>query len=120
MKQLTSDFWFKRSICPIANVLDIVGDKWSLLIVRDIYLGKRTYGEFLQSPEQISTNILANRLKQLEESGLITKVAYQKTPTRYQYELSEKGSDLLPVLKVMLVWADKHLPDSQVLPKVER
>lgn len=113
------DHLFKRSSCPITNMLDNFGDKWSLLIVRDIYLGKSTYGEFLESPEQISTNILANRLKQLEASDIIVKVAYQNNPVRYQYELTEKGRDLLPVISAMLLWAEKYMPDCQVLPKMK-
>lgn len=113
------DSLFKRSSCPITNMLDILGDKWSLLIVRDIYLGKSTYGELLESPEQIATNILASRLKQLESAGVITKVAYQKKPVRYQYELTEKGGDLLPILNAMLLWAEKYMPHCQVLPKIK-
>jgi len=110
---------FKRSPCPITNMLDIFGDKWSLLVVRDIHLGKSTYGEFLESPEKISTNILANRLKQLEASGIIAKTAYQNNPVRYQYELTEKGSDLLPVINAMLLWAEKYMPDCQVFSRIE-
>ena len=117
MKKEELSSLFKRSSCPISNMLDIFGDKWSLLIVRDIYLGKSTYGEFLVSPEQIATNILASRLKQLESLGVIAKVAYQKKPVRYQYELTEKGSDLLPILNTMLLWAEKYMPDCQVLSK---
>ncbi len=119
MKKEELDSLFKRSSCPITNMLDIFGDKWSLLIVRDIYLGKSTYGEFLESPEQIATNILASRLKQLESSGVITKVMYQKKPVRYQYELTEKGNDLLPILNVMLLWAEKYMPHCQVLSKIK-
>lgn len=113
------DHLFKRSSCPITNMLDIFGDKWSLLVVRDIHLGKSTYGEFLASPELISTNILANRLKQLEASGIIVKVAYQQNPVRYQYELTQKGRDLLPVMNEMLLWAEKYMPDCQVFPRIE-
>ena len=119
MNKETQNHLFKRSSCPITNMLDIFGDKWSLLVVRDIYLGKRTYGEFLESPEQISTNILANRLKQLEVSGIIAKIVYQNNPVRYQYELTEKGRDLLPVISEMLLWAEKYMPDCQVFLKVK-
>ncbi len=70
-----------RSPCPIANTLDILGDKWTLLVVRDLlFLGKRLYGEFMQSGEGIPTNILADRLKRLEETGLVTKEPYQSNP----------------------------------------
>ena len=113
------DHPFKRSSCPITNMLELFGDRWSLLVVRDIHLGKSTYSEFLASPEQISTNILANRLKQLEASGIIAKIAYQNNPVRYQYELTEKGKDLLPVIRAMLDWAEKYMPDCQVFSRKE-
>lgn len=69
---------FKRSRCPITNALDIFGDKWSLLIIRDLVIGKRRYLEFLSSPEKIASNILAGRLKKLEATGLITRRPYQQ------------------------------------------
>lgn len=87
--------------------------------MRDIHLGKSTYSEFLESPEQVSTNVLANRLKQLEVSGIIAKIAYQNNPVRYQYTLTEKGRDLLPVMNAMLMWAEKYMPDCQVFPKTK-
>ena len=89
-----------RSPCPIANTLDILGDKWTLLVVRDLlFLGKRLYGEFMQSGEGIPTNILADRLKRLEETGLVTKEPYQSNPIRHQYRLTRKGAELFPVLR---------------------
>jgi DNA-binding HxlR family transcriptional regulator len=100
-----------RSPCPIANALDIVGDKWTLLVVRDLmFMGKRRYGEFAQSPEGIPSNILADRLKRLEEAGLVTKKPYQHNPVRYEYRLTRKGADLFPVLKEIIRWANKHIP----------
>jgi DNA-binding HxlR family transcriptional regulator len=111
------DFSFERSPCPIANVLDLVGDKWTLLIIRDLILGKILYGEFAKSPEGIPTNILANRLKRLEMAGIIVKTAYCDKPVRYQYELTGKGKDLQPVLEAMVEWANKHVPGSTVFPR---
>jgi DNA-binding HxlR family transcriptional regulator len=107
---------FKRSVCPITNTLDVVGDKWTLIIIRDLFLGKRLYQEFLNSPEGISTNILADRLQRLESAGLIGKEAYQHSPTRYQYTLTEKGSDLKPVLEAMLRWAEEYIPGVERFP----
>ena len=107
---------FDRSHCPVANVLDLFGDKWTLLIVRDLILGKTRYGEFSQSMEGIPTNILANRLKRLELAGVVEKKAYCNKPVRYQYELTEKGRDLVPMLDAMVVWADKHVPGVKVFP----
>jgi DNA-binding HxlR family transcriptional regulator len=82
----------------VANSLDIVGDKWSLLVVRDLLHGKRTYGELAHSPERIPTNILADRLKRLESTGIITSTPYQERPVRYAYTLTPKGSALGEVL----------------------
>ena len=79
---------FRRSPCPIASTLDVIGDKWSLLVIRDMLHGKRTYGELLDSPEGIPTNILADRLKRLEDVGIIVSSVYQERPVRYAYALS--------------------------------
>ena len=71
---------FKRSACAIANTLDLVGDRWSLLVIRDLLSGKRTYSELVASPERIPTNILADRLKRLEGAGIIVSAAYHEHP----------------------------------------
>lgn len=100
-----------RSTCPIANVLDIVGDKWTLLVVRDLLLaGKHRYGEFQSSPEAIPTNILAERLKRLEASGLVKKEFYQDNPPRAEYYLTRKGADLGPILQAMGQWGKQYIP----------
>lgn len=106
-----------RSGCPIAATLDLVGDKWSLVIVRDMLIGKRRYGEFLASPEGITTNILADRLKRMEELGLVSKAPYQQHPPRYDYDLTRAGVSLLPVLQAMCRWANKNIPDTWTPPK---
>ena len=108
---------FQRSPCPIANVLDLLGDKWSLLIVRDLVLGKIRFGEFADSPEGIPTNILADRLKRLEMADLICKTTYCAKPVRYRYELTEKGKDLQPILEAMVLWATKHIPGTIIFPR---
>lgn len=107
---------FKRSPCPISTTLDILGDKWTLLVIRDLFLGKRLYGEFIDSPEGIPTNILADRLRRLETAGLITKEAYQERPVRYAYSLTGKGADLLPVLTEIMRWANRHIPGTAKPP----
>jgi DNA-binding HxlR family transcriptional regulator len=100
-----------RSECPIANALDLIGDKWTLLVVRDLlFLGKRLYGELAQCAEGIPSNILADRLRRLEQAGLVSKKPYQQNPVRYEYRLTEKGADLLPVLREMVYWSNKHIP----------
>jgi DNA-binding HxlR family transcriptional regulator len=106
MKQSKS---LARSVCPIANTLDLVGDKWSLLVVRDMLHGKSTYGELLDSPERIPTNILADRLKRLEEAGVIASSAYQERPVRYAYSLTKKGVELGEILLALVHWGKKHI-----------
>lgn len=107
----------ERSGCPIASTLDLLGDKWSLVIVRDMLTGKTRFKEFLESPEGIPTNILASRLKRMEAAGLLRKEAYQSKPPRSAYHLTERGQDLLPVLQAMCRWANAHIPDTWVPPK---
>jgi DNA-binding HxlR family transcriptional regulator len=107
---------FPRSGCPIATTLDLVGDRWSLVIIRDMLNGKTKYSEFLASPERITTNILADRLFLLEQIGLAEKSAYQKRPLRFGYRLTKKGEGLLPVLQEMSKWANKHMPETWVPP----
>jgi DNA-binding HxlR family transcriptional regulator len=109
-KRNTTDF--KRSGCPVANALDLFGDKWTLIVIRDLVVGKRRYGDFQKSPEGIPTNILADRLRQLEQHEVIRKAPYQRRPPRYEYHLTEKGADLLPVLQAMARWANIHVPGS--------
>jgi DNA-binding HxlR family transcriptional regulator len=108
---------FDRSPCPVAVTLDILGDKWTLLVVRDLFRGLKRYGEFLESPEGIPTNILADRLKRLEKYGVIEKKAYQDNPPRYEYGLTKKGLALGPVLKSIITWANDYIPGTMV-PKI--
>ncbi len=106
-----------RSGCPIAVTLDLVGDKWSLVIVRDMLMGKRRYGQFLASPEGITTNILADRLKRMEAYGLVSKQPYQERPLRYEYALTPTGVSLLPVLQAMCRWGNRNIPDTWTPPE---
>ncbi len=106
---------FPRSPCAVACTLDLVGDKWSLLVVRDLLRGNVTYGALQDSPEGIPTNILADRLKRLEEAGLVARSAYQEHPMRYTYRLTEKGRALRDVLRALVQWGTKHIPGTQVV-----
>jgi len=106
---------FTRSACAIANSLDIVGDKWTLLVVRDLLHGKSTYGELANSPEGIPTNILADRLKRLEGAGIIVSTPYQQRPIRYAYKLTQKGSALGEVLLAFVRWGKQHIPGTVTL-----
>jgi DNA-binding HxlR family transcriptional regulator len=106
-----------RSQCPVASALDVIGDKWTLIVVRTIFAGRHRYTELAEIPEGISTNILADRLERLERYGLVTKNPYQRNPTRYQYRLTKRGADLLPVLQELAVWAAHHIPDRWSSPR---
>lgn len=97
--------------CPITFALDIFGDKWSLIIMRDMFFkGKRNYGEFLRSAEKISTNILASRLSKLEAEGLITKIRDPHNAAKYIYLLTQKGKEMLPLMLEIVVWSSKYDP----------
>ncbi|MDQ6905184.1 MAG: helix-turn-helix transcriptional regulator, partial [Bacteroidota bacterium] len=99
----------RRSQCAINIALETVGDKWSLLILRDLmFTTKRTYGELQSSEEKIATNILASRLLSLEAKGLIRKATDPENGRRSLYYLTEKGIDLLPVIIDLRIWAEKH------------
>lgn len=100
-----------RSGCPINLTLEVVGDKWSLLIIRDMIFGnRRHFREMLRSEEGISSNILAERLKTLVEEGIITKADDPSHKQKAVYSLTEQGIELLPVLAQMAVWGRKYLP----------
>ncbi|OGU27486.1 MAG: transcriptional regulator [Ignavibacteria bacterium GWA2_35_9] len=99
----------KRSNCPISQSLDIWGDKWSLLIIRDLMFAKKcTYGDFLKSPEGIATNILASRLHALEENKIIEKLDHPDSKAKVLYKLTRKGIDLLPIMIEINLWAEKY------------
>ena len=98
-----------RSPCPIANVLDFAGDKWSLLVVRDLLRGLSTFSELVDSPEKIPTNILADRLKRLEQASVLRRIPYQRRPIRYCYRLTRKGRDLSGILDAVVRWSEKHM-----------
>jgi DNA-binding HxlR family transcriptional regulator len=103
-----------RSHCPVNFGLESLGDKWSLLIVRDIvFFGKKTYGEFLKAEEGIATNILASRLDFLENIKVIKKSPHGEDQRKDIYSLTEKGLDLIPVLFEMVRWSAKHDPLSE-------
>jgi DNA-binding HxlR family transcriptional regulator len=100
----------RRSSCPIACSLDILGDRWTLVVIRDLFRGLTRYGEFLEAPEGIPTNILADRLERLEAAGVIRAEPYQSNPPRYAYTLTPRGADLKPVLAAVATWGMRHLP----------
>ncbi|QCR22413.1 helix-turn-helix domain-containing protein [Pontibacter sp. SGAir0037] len=104
----------KRSDCPISSSLDIFGDRWSLLIVRDLMLYEsRTYGDFTKSAEKIATNILANRLQILENNGIIIKLPYPDNKVKALYKLSPKGVALIPALIEIALWGEKYISNAE-------
>jgi DNA-binding HxlR family transcriptional regulator len=99
-----------RSTCPISSALDIVGDKWSLLVLRDMmFSGKKTFGEFAASAEGIATNILSNRLSNLEKAGIINKGKLPDNKKTNIYTLTNKGVTFLPLLAEVILWSDENL-----------
>jgi DNA-binding HxlR family transcriptional regulator len=101
-----------RSICPVASALDIIGDKWSLLIMRDMLVrGKKTFKEFSESQEGIAPGILSSRLKWLEENGLMTKQKLPQNQKENIYLLTEKGIELAPIITELIIWSDNNLRD---------
>ncbi len=106
-----------RSGCPIATTLDVLGDKWTLILIRDMLAGKSRYSDFLGSPEGIPTNILANRLKRMEAAGLVAKRPYQTKPPRSEYLLTAMGRGLIPVLHDICQWANAYIPGTWVPPR---
>jgi DNA-binding HxlR family transcriptional regulator len=99
----------RRSGCPVSISLEIFGDRWSLLIIRDLMVrGYRTFQEFQNSGEGIATNILADRLRKLQAAGMIVAETETKDRRRVNYRLTEKGIDLAPVLYELLIWGARH------------
>ena len=111
-----------RSGCPVAYTLEALGDRWSLLLVRDLALkGVKTYGELLDGWEGISTNILAQRLKHLEDHGIVSKSRDPENWRSYIYELTDKGRDLAPVLAELILWGGKYdRSDDRITETVEK
>jgi DNA-binding HxlR family transcriptional regulator len=108
----------RRSPCPIGCSLDLLGDRWTLLLIRDFFWGKSRYGEFATSPEEIPTNLLADRLARLEQAGVIKRTPYQQNPPRYAYTLTRKGRDLQPVLAALVKWGKRHIPGTQTQDEI--
>lgn len=106
-----------RSDCPINYALEFLGDKWSLLIIRDfVFEGKRFYKDLLKSKEGIATNVLSDRLKRLEMLEIIKSEVYEKQRTQKIYSLTEKGKDLIPLLLEIILWSSKHKDGLKVSP----
>lgn len=110
----------RRSRCPVACTLDVLGDRWSLLVIRDVMRGKHRFAEFLDSPEGIPTNILSERLKRLVTAGVIQSRRYCDHPPRLEYTLTPKGEDLRPVMRAMVDWGVRHAGGRMPANVIER
>src|ERR1700745_958046 len=99
-----------RSGCPIASTLDMVGDRWSLIIVRDLLNGKRRFSQFLDSPERITPSVLTDKLSSLMGHGLVVKTLYSERPKRYEFHLTPKGEAMIVILQAMCAWGQAHVP----------
>lgn len=109
-EQTAQDGPFK-SVCPVHRALVLVGDKWTLLLIRDLFFRhSRYYGDFLKGPEKISSNILASRLQRLEAEGIVIKKSIPDEPSRSGYYPTAKAIGLVPVIVEMMIWADQHYP----------
>lgn len=106
-----------RSGCPIASALDLVGDRWSLVILRSMVMGATSYSELLAEQERISTNILADRLRQLASAGLIVRTRARQGTNPGAYALTEKGAALIPTLQALAQWGQTYIPDRWTPPE---
>ncbi len=104
-----------RSECPIASSLDLLGDKWTLLVIRDLLDGKTRFSEFERSPEGIPTNILTDRLRRVEAAGMVERLKNDATG-RFDYHPTSMGWALRPVLLALAAWGNEHLEDTWVPP----
>lgn len=106
----------RRSRCPVSCALDAVGDRWTLLVVRDLMRGKRRFAELVDTPEGIPTNILSDRLKRLTAAGIVRSRRYSDHPPRVDYALTAKGEALRPVMRAMVEWGVRHAGGRQPPP----
>lgn len=113
-----SEFMKRRSDCPITCTLDLIGDKWTLVVLRDLlFFNKTKFDEFLESPEKISTSVLTDRLHRLERAGLIEKSQYSTHRLRMSYLPTEKGRALEPVLNEIVRWGQRNIENTNVFQR---
>jgi DNA-binding HxlR family transcriptional regulator len=105
--------------CSVARSTAVIGDRWTLMILRDCFLGVRRF-EVFQERLGISRTVIADRLKLLTDEGVLRKVAYQERPVRHEYRLTEKGLDLYPVILAIVSWGDRHYADTRGPPIIRR
>jgi DNA-binding HxlR family transcriptional regulator len=106
-----------RSACPIASSLEIIGDRWTLVLVRDMVNGKSKFNEFLNSPEKITPSVLKDRLTQMEADGLIERKPYSARPPRFEYQLTSAGKGLLGVMQALCLWGNATIDGTWIAPE---
>jgi DNA-binding HxlR family transcriptional regulator len=107
-----------RSECPIANALDLLGDRWTLLVLRDlIFYGRHEFGEFLNGGEGIATNVLSDRLERLCCAGIVARFHHPTNGKKYVYRVTATGIDLIPTMIELVIWSERHLPAVRVPPE---
>jgi DNA-binding HxlR family transcriptional regulator len=99
--------------CPIARTLDLIGDRWTLLILRDMFMGASRYGEFLANSPGLPTKVLSGRLKFLIDNGFVERKLYNEFPPRSEYELTERGRSLFPILKAIGEWGSENVYEGE-------
>lgn len=104
-----------RENCSLARALSVVGDRWTLLVLRECFLGQRRFEEF-ETRLGIARHVLADRLKKLAEAGVLVRVAYRERPRREEYRLTEKGHDLYPAILALVQWGDRHMAGPEGVP----
>lgn len=107
----------RRSVCPVACTLDVIGDKWTLLVIRDLLCGRSSFREFMESPERIASNILSDRLERLVECGLVRTTPTPARPDRHTYSLTDKGMSLVPIIESVRDWGLAHIPGTRAMIK---
>lgn len=110
---------YETQVCSIARSLEVVGERWSLLVLRSVLLGVRRFDE-LQEALGITRSVLTARLRHLVDEGVLERRPYQDRPTRYEYHATEKGLELWPVLTHLLRWGDRHYPEPEGPPRLMR
>jgi DNA-binding HxlR family transcriptional regulator len=108
---------YDNQVCSVARALEAIGDRWTLLVIRDLFLGLRRF-EDLQRDLGVARNVLTDRLGRLVEEGIVERRLYQERPERYEYRLTAKGLDLWPVMISLMKWGDRHAPDEGGAPTV--
>jgi len=108
---------YEGQVCSIARTLEVVGDRWTLLVIRDVVLGNRRFDQLLTSLG-IASNVLTDRLNRLVEEGILERVPYSERPPRFEYRLTEKGRELGVALIALMQWGDRHISDEP--PRIAR